>query len=794
MLFAGLCMAALATSCSDNLSETGGTQSVQLDATVSAENTRAAFNESGKFYWQSGDKIGVITSADAPSTKFTALTLKSGAGEGSATFEGTISGNLGSYAIYPYDEKQEVKNNTLTYTFPSSYAYSKVDQTFFPEAKDGNSFNPAMFASISGEKIAFKHLGGVFCINMESMPCANGTLTLTTDQSLCGKYTTTVGAGSTPELKSSSTESDGNNTVSIKFTGATQGQPGVFYIPAPTGTYTNATVTFTPTGDNTNATKVVAGTYKVERTYLKKLVLKTITIDVETVTEKSSVEDAQTALATSDNVALTAEVSGTTTITIPEATSTTTETETKAKTLTLQKVADNAEITVSDKNTSSESTDANKSVKELTVSIPNMDDANKAPKVTVTMPNSTVTLAGNAGTATFQEVTASTAENTLVVSEGVTVKKLIVAKGNVRVNKGATVEAIEKATDNSSGVIVYYEEGASVPSSVTDITLIKIPVGTQVISTEAQFATALTTGGNYILQNDLTLSTEYTVASTLTLDLNNKTLTAGANTIQVVGGNLTLKNGNVVQSKGNNKVGLHVGTNGTLVVDGITYTGEANCFNRIYVLPCQTNVNVTIKNSTIKGGYYSFFTDASTTTGVTSNCTVNLENSEFTANETGVVVNIPATVTMTNCKSSGNHQGALLRGGTYNISGCTFTLNASLESSNGENKWMKAWKSGNQCAFAALTIGNYQNGAYNYETKATFTGTNTTVVTGTNATSFPAIHVCSANSKAVTITGFNGSMTTPTSGCKTPVIEYGTTGITVDGSAATVNVNTSSNN
>ncbi len=783
MLFAGLCMAALVTSCSDNLSETGGMQSVQLDATVSAENTRAAFNENGKFYWQSGDKIGVITSADAPSTKFTALTLKSGAGEGSATFEGTISGNLGSYAIYPYDDNQEVKENTLTYTFPSSYEYSKVDQTYFPDAKDGNSFNPAMLATISSGKIAFKHLGGVFCINMESMPCTAGTLTLTTDQSLCGKYTTTVGTG-TPELKST-TAADGNNTVSIKFTGAEQGKPGVFYIPAPTGTYTNATVTFTPTGDNTKATKVVAGTYKVERTYLKKLVLKTVTIDAETVTEKSSVADAQTALATSDNVALTAEVSANTTITIPEITTSTTET--KAKTLTLQKVADNATITVTDQNTS-ESTDASKSVKELTVSIPNTDE-NKAPTLTVNMPNSTVTLAGNAGTATFNKVTASTAENTLVVSEGVTIDELEIKKGNVRINKGATVKKISLG-DGCTAADVYYETGASVPTEeTTGVTKYEIGVGVNPITTETQIAAAVTKGGEYTLLKDVTLGKAYTVASTLTLDLNKKTLTAGANTIEVVGGNLTLKNGNIVQHKNtSDNVGLHVGTDGTLVVDGITYTGDANCFNRIYVLPCQKKVNVTIKNSTIKGGYYSFFTDASTTTGVTSNCIVNLENSEFTANETGVVVNIPATVTMTNCKSSGNHQGALLRGGTYNISGCTFTLNASLASSNGENKWMQAWKSGNQCAFAALTIGNYQNGAYKYETKATFTGTNTTVVTGTNASSFPAIHVCSANNYAVAITGFANNMTTPTSGCKTPAIEYGTANITVDGESKSANV------
>lgn len=172
MLFAGLCMAALATSCSDSLN-VDGTHSVELNAAVTAEQSRAAFLADASFYWQTGDQIGVLTQKDNQTiTAFTSLDLKTGAGTGSATFSGTISGSLGGYAIYPYDAAQRLSDNTLTYTFPSSYKYTKVDQTFFPSAKDGNSFNPAMLAKISNGSVAFNHLGGVFCISVESMPCA----------------------------------------------------------------------------------------------------------------------------------------------------------------------------------------------------------------------------------------------------------------------------------------------------------------------------------------------------------------------------------------------------------------------------------------------------------------------------------------------------------------------------------------------------------------------------------------------------------------------------------------------
>ncbi len=778
-------MAALATSCSEDL---GGesTQNVRLDASVSVENTRAAFLKSGDFYWQTGDKIGVITGTqDGDNTKFTALTLTAGAGTGSATFEGTIAGKLGSYAIYPYSDSQTLSNGTLSYTFPSSYTYSKVDQTFFPTAKDGNSYNPAMLASISNNNVAFKHLGGVFCIQVESMPCESGTLTLTTDQSLCGTYSTSVSA-ETPELKTESTTSTTNNTVTINFSGATTGQTGVFYIPVPTCTYTNATVTFTK--DEKEALKVVAGTYKVERSYLKALILKKVTINAELATEVESASAAETALETKNNVAITGEITGTeNTITIPEVSTTSSATETKAKTLTLEKVADNAAITVADKNTSTESeTETSKSVKELTVSIPNTADATKAPTVTVAMPNSTVTLAGNAGTATFKKVTASTAENTLVVSDGVTITELEVAKGNVRINKGAKVDKITLATNNTSAII-YYEDGATLPAT--------LPEGVskvQIIETEAQFAAALTNGGDAKLFKDLKLSNQYMdVATKVSIDLNNKTLTAKE--IYSIGGDLTLKNGNIKQEGGNAMIAA--GSGGKLTIDDVVYNGTG--WNCIFIIQCSQKASITVKNSTINGGIYGVTTNASTKPEIAKECTIDLENSTFAADESGALLNIPATVTIKKCKFSGNHQGAFFRGGTYTIDNCEFTLNSMDPNSKvavNENNWMKKWGSGNTGAFAALTLGNYLNPAYAYETKATFTGKNTVTVSGTYASSYPAIHVCSNAGYKVTITGFttSGDNTMTTTGGKTPAIEYGTTGITVDGETATVNVTTTS--
>ncbi len=772
-------MAALVTSCSDDIASDGA-HKVSLSASVTAETTRAAFLSNGDFYWSTDDQIGVTTTnQNTEDLGFSALELKSGAGSGSATFEGTIVGGIGSYAVYPYNKDHSLNGTTLTYAFPASYEYTKVDQTFFPTSKDGNSYNPAMWASISDNNVTFKHLGGVFLISIEEMPYASGTLEVSSEANMAGKFTSDL---SEDEPKCENTQTsvdDASKNVTITFAGATEGKPGVFYVPVPVGTYKNLTITF-KSGEGASK-EVVAGNYAIRRRLLKKLELKKVTIEAETAAVAESVDAVQNQLASNNNVELTAELEGTNnTITVPEVT--TDVTTQKAKTVTLTKIADGASFELKDAaSTTGGETTTSTSVKEITVSIPNVEDATKAPEVTVSMPNSTVTLAGNAGTATFKKVTASTAENTLVVSDGVTINELAIAKGNVRINKGATVNSISLATDNSSAT-VYYEDGATLPSTLPSGVTKKC-----IIETEAQFAAAMSNGGDYVLDADLTLSSNYSAGSskTVTIDLNQKTLAAICTIFSTKGSNLTFKNGKITQTGYNSKI--CVDSNSTLVIDNVTYTGQANTQNCIFVVQNSQNSSLTVTNSKIYGGYYSVTTNASENPVATS--TITLENSDFIANESGAMLNIPAYVTIKKCNFSGNHQGAFLRGGIYTIEDCTFKLNAELESSTDEH-WMTKWDSGNCGAFAAVTIGNYLNTAYQYPTNITFKGTNKAEVSGTYAAKYPAMHVCAnaAEGKGVIITGLstvtlNQTKSTPDNGP-----EYGTDNITVDNVSKTANV------
>ncbi len=771
---AGLAMTALVSSCSEDLATIGnGLQKSTIGVSVSTESTRAAFNKDGSFYWSKDDQIGVM-SANNNATAFSCFKLTKGAGTASAEFTGVGSGSY-TYVVYPYNEGHSLSNGKLTYLFPNTYKYEKVDQTFFPTEKDGNSYNPAMWGKVGdNNNTTLKHLGGVLCVKVDKMPCTSGSVEVSADENMAGKYTATLATGDAPALTNTETSPENpSKIVTITFSGATTGEPGVFYVPVPTGTYNNIRVKFFE--GTTQKVNTVAGSYKVDRANLYALILTENKIDAGVSTEVSSVEEANNKLSTSDNVAITSQVESGSTITIPAASASTTTT---TKTITLEKVANKAALTVAEAS-GTDATTAN----AITVSLPKPASADDAASLTITTPNSTTTIASNAGETTINKVTASTAENTLIVSDGVTIKELEIAKGNVRINKGATVEKIS-LSNNASAADVYYETGASVPTDdVTSITKYEIGVGTNPIKTEAQFSAAMSKGGEYTLVADLTLSNQYTnVCKTVSVDLNTKTLTA-KEIYSINGGDLTFKNGNIKQEGGNASVAA--GSNGKLTLDNIVYNGTG--WNCVFVINCSQKANLVVKNSTIHGGYYSVTTNASTKPEIAKECTITLENSTFAAEESGALLNIPATVTMKNCKFSGNHQGAFLRGGNYTIEDCEFTLNATLAATHSENHWMTKWLSGNQAAFAALTLGNYINDAYAYETNITFTGKNTATVSGTNAKDFPAIHACSNAGYKVTITGIKDHMTTSGSG-KNPDVEYGTSDITVDGVAQKANV------
>lgn len=637
-----------------------------LSATVEGNHssTRAGFASDGKFYWSKKDQLGVTTSGNA--SKFTALNLTNGSGTASGTFGGTISGTIGDYAVYPCYDNHSINGATLTYNFPTSYTYNKVDADYFTTVQgEGNSFNPAMWGKIVNGAVQMKHLGGVFCIKVPKMPIKAGTLSLIVDKKITGTFAVNLN-DNIPVIASTETSTSENNTVTIEFSGATQDQPGVFYVPVPTGTY-DVRIKVTESQGSTEKVNVAAGTYTIVRCDLKKIELTNGNIDATVPTESSSLDDAATKLASNDAVRVNGEISGTSnTISVPAATSGT------GKSLSLEKVASGASLTVLDAN-SSGSTD--NSVDNFTLSIPNNEIAEFEPlDVTITMPNTTVALTGNAGAAIYGTVTSETADNTLVIGNGVEVKKVVVKKGNIRVNKGAKLVAIEKSSDNqATTVTVYKEDGAEIPSSLGEEFVV---MDAAVADMQKVFAE----GGTYTLPQDMNIvGVEMMVpkGKEVTLDLNGKTLEAANDGLIRVEGSFILQDnaGNGVIKATKDYV-YQVYSTGIIYVDGedakmtmksgnIYAVRDNPPNNGQFGIGLWRGADLTIEGGKIEAGWYAVSGNGQNTT---QNSVINITGGELIS-AANYAVYLPQAGTTT--ISGGTIKGACgaigMRSGTLNI-------------------------------------------------------------------------------------------------------------------------------
>ena len=236
---AALAVVSLAAACSNEDGLEGSPSGVKETVTLMAwqpgseGETRVGFDRNGNAYWQGEDAIGVWSNGDA---KFVSFGIATGAGTAKASFSGEVTGGVGKYAVYPYNEKHSIQDDVLTYNRPVEYTYTSVDKTFLLTDNSGNSFNMPMYGTVADGKVSFKNLGGVICLKIDKMPAGSGTVTVTaTGKQLCGTFTASL-AATTPEI--TTTASDADNTVSFEYSGATADSPGVFYLPAATGDYT----------------------------------------------------------------------------------------------------------------------------------------------------------------------------------------------------------------------------------------------------------------------------------------------------------------------------------------------------------------------------------------------------------------------------------------------------------------------------------------------------------------------------------------------------------------------------
>jgi hypothetical protein len=248
---AACAIAALAVACSsDENSNNPETVTLTAYQPGSEPNTRIGFDSKGNACWQTNDAIGIWSNGES---KFNSFALKTGAGEATATFSGEVTGGMGQYAVYPYNENHSISDDTLNYYLPDSYIYTKVGQTVLTD-KDGNNFYTLMFGKVNGNEVTFKHIGGVICLKIDKMPAESGTVKVTeTSNKLCGAFTANL-SDEAPEIKTEVSEM--GKTVTFTYSNATTDGVGVFYLPVATGSY-NLGIQVKGNGNVSYSTKTV---------------------------------------------------------------------------------------------------------------------------------------------------------------------------------------------------------------------------------------------------------------------------------------------------------------------------------------------------------------------------------------------------------------------------------------------------------------------------------------------------------------------------------------------------------
>ena len=237
--------------------------------------------------------------------------------------------------------------------------------------------------------------------------------------------------------------------------------------------------------------------------------------------------------------------------------------------------------------------------------------------------------------------------------------------------------------------------------------------------------TLSTTSGD---DDDALLSSLYVCGATLILD--NVTYYTDPTGIYVAdGGEVIIKNGSTVTAAGVSAIS----TNAT------QHTDEDG--NKYF-----DTVKITIEDSSVTAtcGYSDTDGDGTYDDGDTA----------------AILVNVNATLTITNSTITAGRQAVVVRGGTATISGSTLVSEAIYEGGSGYGS--KSWSGGNEVPYATLVVGNRNN---TYYEKADVTVTDTTITMGTSDYADGIVYV------AAGVGGTSGS-----TACETTFTYSGVTG------------------
>lgn len=431
--FLGLAVVALLLgSCNneDTPEKVPGTCTV-LSATIdNGVQTRSNVTEAGAFTWKTGDAIAVYTTSGS----WRKGTLRPDSdGQSQGDFDIVYSGDekTSTCAVYPYHVGHALNGQSLTVHLANQYDF-----------EEGNTNAPmlALIAADGATNLNFRHIGGVARFKMNRMPVGATRFVFTTPgMEITGDFTIDDIGAADPVIETK--QNTANNSVTFRFDALQAETNMIFYVPLPAGTYNKMKIEIQSDGGNVLTSSESTNANTIGRaTLLKMPTLTCNSVQGGIVNSASSTANATDMLNGAENISsITLSELGTTDapITIP-ATYYNAGTGDKALDLVVETADANAELTID-----AGSGTAGESKLRTNLTIPTIA------KLTVTAPTTTMTVSANDGNpATIAELTALTANNTLIIDKDVTVTTLKIKGGNVKI-EGKVVN-IQRTEDNPS--------------------------------------------------------------------------------------------------------------------------------------------------------------------------------------------------------------------------------------------------------------------------------------------------------------------------------------------------------
>ena len=526
--------------------------------------------------WEEGDRIALFAEGTPTPVLYT-LTEGAGTAEGVFGTNENTEGKVFVAALYPYNAAASFSEGNISTSVAKEYNWEK------------NRNNKAIMAAkiTDPESVVFKNAGAVIALTVNNIPAGYNKIVLSSGAAVNG--TANISFTDDVPVATMDATADENKSVTINFEKSVATSSKTFYFPVAT---TSEAVAFSVNlYKGSESTALISNKYTAAQRNNR--YYKTINFD--------SKGDLPMEVSSSQQIKENM-VNGKTNFILGQ---NTTEIEITEETV------EELQITVGTTGEIFKITGSGAKGKVILCTPDNIKD------LTIDLPNATVEVKPDAGVATFNRITATTAENTLVIPFGTTVENLIVNNGNVRVF--GTVNSFISYKE-SGLVTIYKESGATIPQELDAAKFEVVDYSEdKFVKTKDALIAALASaadGAVVSLGCDIEGLTEIlTIGKAITLDGHGHTITSTAGraiNVSGVAGSVTIKNLNIVAA-GERAINI-IQNSKNITIDNVKAAAANYCVN---VAGSAPGVSITIKNSDLTGLNTVNIAGANTTVDIT---------------------------------------------------------------------------------------------------------------------------------------------------------------------------------